>query len=257
MCGIAGIVSLGGRPVGHDRLAAMTAALRHRGPDGAGDYIDDAVGLGHRRLAVIDLTDNARQPMTGETGDVVVTYNGEIYNFRALREQLESLGHRFRSSTDAEVVVHGFEEWGAACVERFNGMFAFAAWDRRVRTLTLARDRYGIKPLYYTRLAHAFLFASEIKAFLAHPDFRVRVSAPHLLEYFTFQNIFTDGTLFDGVTLLPAGTVLTVRCPRPTGSSRADGTGTTRSSSPSGPGAPPTTRRSSAPASRRRCSVSW
>ena len=207
MCGIVGVLNLDAAPVGSAVVTAMTAALAHRGPDGEGQFCDGPVGLGHRRLAIIDLSPAGQQPMANETGEVVLTFNGEIYNFRELRRELTDRGHQFRSRTDAEVVVHAYEEWGSRCVERLNGMFAFGLWDRRARTLTLARDRYGIKPLYYARVGHALLFASEIKAFLEYPGFRVAVSEPHLLEYFTFQNILTDGTLFAGVRLLPAGHV--------------------------------------------------
>jgi asparagine synthase (glutamine-hydrolysing) len=208
MCGIVGVLNLGGGPVEAGVVHAMGAMLAHRGPDGEGYVVDGPVALGHRRLAIIDLSPAARQPMANETEDVFLTLNGEIYEFGALRETLSERGHRFRSHGDAETVVHAYEEWGPACVARLNGMFAFAIWDRRTRTLLLARDRYGIKPLYYTRLGATLLFASEVKAFLKHPAFRVRVSEPHLLEYFTFQNVFTDGTLFEGVHLLPPGHVL-------------------------------------------------
>ena len=210
MCGIVGIYNFNRAPIAASLVTAMADMLAHRGPDGQGHYVDGPVGLGHRRLAIIDLSTAGRQPMTNETGDVALTYNGELYNFRELRRTLSLLGHRFRSETDAEVVVHAYEEWGEECLAHFNGMFAFAIWDGRARTLFLARDRYGIKPLYYTRVGESVLFASEVKAFLKHPDFLVRLSVPHLLEYFTFQNLFTDGTLFDGVHLLPAGHFLKV-----------------------------------------------
>jgi asparagine synthase (glutamine-hydrolysing) len=183
----------------------MADAVAHRGPDGEGFYTDSFVALGHRRLAIIDLSPAGHQPMATVDGNVVLIYNGEVYNFHELRAELEAKGYQFRSRTDTEVVLYAYKEWGAKCLDRFNGMFAFVVWDKRDQTLFLARDRYGIKPLYYARLGNTLLFASEIKAFLKHPDFRVEVSEPHLLEYFTFQNIFTDGTLFRGVKLLPAG----------------------------------------------------
>jgi asparagine synthase (glutamine-hydrolysing) len=205
MCGIAGILNRDGVPVDGAVLEAMTRRLDHRGPDARGTWADGAVGLGNTRLAIIDLSDAGRQPMTNEAGDVVVTFNGEIYNFAQLRDELEQAGHRFRSHTDTEAIVHAWEEWGPNCVERFNGMFAFALWDAPRRRLFLARDRYGIKPLYYAEVGGALLFASEIKSFLVHPEFGASVSLPHLLEYFTFQNLFSDGTLFDGVRLLPPG----------------------------------------------------
>lgn len=210
MCGIAGVFNLDGEPVAAGLLKRMTDAIAHRGPDGEGHYTDGPIGLGHRRLSIIDLSAAARQPMGNETGDIVLVYNGEIYNFQALRVELESKGHRFHSQTDSEVVIHGYEEWGDACVTRFNGMFAFALWDRPRRRLFLARDRYGIKPLYYWSNGASFAFGSEIKALLPHPRFAVRVDRPALLEYFTFQNLFTDRTLFADVKMLPAGHTMAV-----------------------------------------------
>lgn len=210
MCGIAGIFNTDGRPVSAVTLRAMTDAIAHRGPDGEGFYTDSFIGLGHRRLAIIDLSPAGHQPMATPEGDVVLSYNGEVYNFQELRIELEAKGYRFRSRTDTEVVLYAYKEWGSKCLDKFNGMFAFAIWDKRNQTLFLARDRYGIKPIYYTRFGNTFLFGSEIKAFLKHPDFQVGVSEPHLLEYFTFQNIFTDGTLFKGVKLLSAGHALTI-----------------------------------------------
>jgi asparagine synthase (glutamine-hydrolysing) len=133
MCGIAGVLNFDDEPVSPQLLRRMTDVLAHRGPDGAGHHIDGPIGLGHRRLAVIDLSEAGRQPMCNETGDIVVTYNGEIYNFQDLRGELEARGHRFQSRTDAEVVVHGYEEWGDDVVSRFNGMFAFGLWDRNRR----------------------------------------------------------------------------------------------------------------------------
>ncbi|HZS30765.1 MAG TPA: asparagine synthase (glutamine-hydrolyzing) [Gaiellaceae bacterium] len=210
MCGIAGILGLDGQPAPQSVLERMTAVLAHRGPDGHGTHVSGAVGLGNRRLAILDLSAAGAQPMLNEAGDVALTYNGEVYNFRELRAELERTGRPFRSHSDTEVVLRAYEEWGPRFVERLNGMFALAVWDGRSRTLLLARDRYGIKPLYTTRVGSTFLFASEIKSFLEHPDFRPELSPEHLLEYFTFQNVFTDGTLFRGVTLLPPGQTLTI-----------------------------------------------
>jgi asparagine synthase (glutamine-hydrolysing) len=208
MCGIVGVFNIDGEPVDTGLLKRMTDAVAHRGPDGEGYYADGGIGLGHRRLAIIDLSPAARQPMTNETGDLQLIYNGEIYNFKALRQELEASGHVFRSATDSEVIVHGYEQWGDDCVTRFNGMFAFALWDRRRRRLFLARDRYGIKPLYYWFDGTTLLFGSEIKAMLPHPRLTVRVDRPALLDYFTFQNQFTDKTLFADVKMLPAGHVM-------------------------------------------------
>jgi asparagine synthase (glutamine-hydrolysing) len=208
MCGIAGVWNADGEPVSPPVLQRMTARLAHRGPDGNGCLIDGAVGLGHRRLAIIDLSSAGHQPMANEDGSVVVSYNGEIYNFAELRVELEAAGHRFHSATDSEVIVHAWEEWGRDCLQRFNGMFAFALWDRRRGTLLLARDRYGIKPLYYRWDGRRLIFASEIRGILAHPSVSARLSLPALNEYFTFQNVLTDRTFFEGVRMLPAGCVM-------------------------------------------------
>jgi asparagine synthase (glutamine-hydrolysing) len=205
MCGIAGIFNVNGLPVAPPVLRKMTDAIAHRGPDGEGFYVDGFIGLGHRRLAVIDLSSAGHQPMTTPDGQLVISYNGEIYNFRELREELESLGYRFRSRTDTEVLLYAYAEWGEKVLERLNGMFAFAIWDKRRQELFLARDRYGIKPLYHTQRGHTFLFGSEVKALLVHPAYAPRMDKEALLEYLTFQNFFTDRTLFDGVRLLPAG----------------------------------------------------
>jgi len=205
MCGIVGICNLNGESASTALLKQMTDAIVHRGPDGEGHYVDRPVGLGHRRLAIIDLSDAGRQPMSNQSGDLVITYNGEVYNFVELRNELEKLGHQFRSATDTEVVLHAYKQWGEACVERFNGMFAFAIWDASARKMFLARDRYGIKPLYYYTDARVLVFASEIKAILTHPTVTPSVDEFSLLEYFTFQNMFTDRTLFSSVNLLPAG----------------------------------------------------
>lgn len=210
MCGIAGVFDVTGEPVAPPLIQRMTDLLAHRGPDGEGQFIDGALGLGHRRLAIIDLSPAGQQPMGNETGSVVVTYNGEIYNFQSLRVELESRGHRFHSRTDSEVIVHAYEEWGTACVEHLHGMFAFALWDRQHRRLFLARDRYGIKPLYYFWDGRVLVFASEIKPILEHPSVPRRVLVEALNQYFTFQNVLTDHTLFDGVRIVPPGTWMLV-----------------------------------------------
>lgn len=183
----------------------MSAAIAHRGPDGEGHYVDGPVGLANRRLAIIDPRPAGNQPMVDATGDFVITYNGELYNYRELRLELEAQGRRFATDTDTEVALTAYAAWGSSCVERFNGMFGLAVWDRRRRELFLARDRYGIKPLYYAEVGPVVLFGSEIKALLQHDGLAAKISLPHLLEYFTFQNIFTDGTLFDSVRLLRPG----------------------------------------------------
>jgi asparagine synthase (glutamine-hydrolysing) len=205
MCGIAGIFNLNGEPVSPVVLRKMTDAMAHRGPDGEGFYIDSFLGLGHRRLAIIDLSSAAHQPMITPDGLFAVAYNGEIYNYRELRKQLERLGHSFKSNSDTEVLLHAFIEWGESCLDRLNGMFAFALWDRSKQELFLARDRYGIKPLYWTIVGDTFIIASEQKAIIAHPAVTKEIDLEALVEYFTFQNIFTNRTLLKRIHLFPAG----------------------------------------------------
>ncbi|HIA64939.1 TPA: asparagine synthase (glutamine-hydrolyzing) [Candidatus Poribacteria bacterium] len=205
MCGITGIFNLDGASVSPVVLRKMTDAIAHRGPDGEGFYLDNFIGLGHRRLAIIDLSSAGRQPMISRDQQVVLSYNGEIYNFQELRQELESRRYEFYSQTDSEVVLNAWVEWGADCVYRFNGMFAFAIWDKRQQSLFLVRDRYGIKPVYYACWGQTFIFASEQKAILAHPSAVRELDKKALLEYFTFQNIFTDRTLLKNIRILPAG----------------------------------------------------
>ena len=207
MCGIAGNFNIDGASVEPAVLRKMTDAIAHRGSDGEGQWIDGNVGLGHRRLAIIDLSPAGHQPMISAEQRFVLSYNGEIYNFKELRSELEALGHHFRSRTDSEVVLNAWAEWGQDCVTRFNGMFSFAIWDKREQSLYLVRDRYGIKPLYYACWGQTFLFGSEQKAILAHPLAQRALDKKALLEYFTFQNIFTDRTLLQGVKLLPPASV--------------------------------------------------
>jgi asparagine synthase (glutamine-hydrolysing) len=205
MCGIAGLINLDGVPVSPIALKRMTDAIAHRGPDGEGQWIEENVGLGHRRLAIIDLSPAGNQPMISSDHRFVLTYNGEIYNFRELRIELEAAGYWFRSKTDSEVVLHALAHWGTDALLKFNGMFALALWDRREKSLLLARDRYGVKPLYYAQQGQCFSFGSEQKAITAQPTFHRRLNKPALLEYFTFQNIFTDQTLLEDIHLLRAG----------------------------------------------------
>ena len=205
MCGIVGIFNLNGEPVSPVLLRKMTDAIKHRGPDSEGFYVDSFIGLGHRRLAIIDLSRAGHQPMITEDKQFAITYNGEIYNFQDLKAELENLGHKFRSRTDTEVILQAYVQWGANCIHKFNGMFAFAIWDKTRQELFLARDRYGIKPLYYTFIGPTLIFASEQKAILEHPDVRREIDLEALIEYFTFQNIFTQKTLLKAVSIFPAG----------------------------------------------------
>ncbi len=210
MCGIAGLLNLNQQPASPVLVRAMTDALVHRGPDGDGIYTDGPLGFGHRRLAIIDLSPGGRQPMLTQDGRYAITYNGELYNFQELRAELQAQGCRFQSRSDTEVLLQAWALWGPAALHRFNGMFAFALWDAKERRLHLARDRYGIKPLYYRRGSGALLFGSEVKALLAHPAGAAALDAPALMEYMTFQNFFTDRTLFKDVFLLPPGCHMTV-----------------------------------------------
>src|SRR3954447_21743270 len=169
MCGICGIVVLG-RPPETETAARMAAELGHRGPDGEGAYSAEGVALGFRRLAIIDLSDAGDQPFASEDGALRLVHNGEVYNYRELRRELEAKGHRFRSATDTEVILAAYREWGERCVERFNGMWAFALWDEDERRLFCARDRLGVKPFYYRLDRGRLVFASELKAFRADSE---------------------------------------------------------------------------------------
>jgi asparagine synthase (glutamine-hydrolysing) len=195
----------------------MVERIRHRGPDGEGVHVEGPVAFGHTRLAVIDLSHKAAQPMFCPERRYVLVYNGEVYNFRELRRALEQEGVCFQSSGDTEVVLHALIRWGLAAPARFNGMFAFALWDSRERSLILARDRYGQKPLYWAQNGQLLAFGSEIKAIAAHPAFPVRPDLEGLLEYFTFQNFFSTRTLFQGVRTFPPGCImrLSVDAPAP------------------------------------------
>lgn len=206
MCGIAGIIG-----AGKDRreiVRSMVSAIAHRGPDGEGIYDDGLASLGHRRLAVIDLSENAAQPMGNEDGSVQIVYNGEVYNFEQLRAPLVQKGHRFVSKSDTEVLVHLYEEEGDRFVERLNGMFAFALWDARKRRLLLARDRFGQKPLFWAMVGESLLFASEIKALLRHPGLPRRVSARAIDSLLTVNFVPAPGSFYEDVHRLLPGHVL-------------------------------------------------
>ncbi len=204
MCGICGFWNSG--ESGQRELLLMMDRLAHRGPDDAALHLETVesaggttpgtIGLGHRRLSIIDLSPRGRQPMYSEDRDVVVVFNGEIYNFRALKGILADRGHNFISKTDSEVIAHGYEEWGEDLLAKLNGMFAMAIWDRREKKLILARDRLGIKPLYYHRLGETFLFASELNALRAHPRFRLLLDIEAIKEYLTFSYIPAPRTIY-------------------------------------------------------------
>jgi asparagine synthase (glutamine-hydrolysing) len=204
MCGIAGQFNyLHGAPVDEMTLGRMCELLAHRGPDGSGVYHSGSIGLAHRRLAIIDLSDAGRQPMSSEDGVCWITFNGEIYNFQELRDTLEAAGHRFRTRTDTEVILAAYAEYGVDCVTRLDGMFAFAIWDSRARRLMLARDRTGKKPLCYWSHEQGISFASEPKAFLGDVSFPRRVNRDAIAAYLALQYVPAPLSAFEGVAKLP------------------------------------------------------
>ena len=204
MCGIAGRVNLfSQKPVEPAAIEAMCGWIRHRGPDDQGVHVDGAVGLGHRRLAIIDLSPGGHQPMANATGRFWVVFNGEIYNYRELRQQLESKGHQFKTLSDTEVLLAAFEAYGTDCLPKLRGMFAFALWDTHTRRLVLARDRVGKKPLYYRRDGHGVAFASESKAFFADPGFEAHANLSAISAYLSLQYVPAPLSAFDGVSVLP------------------------------------------------------
>jgi asparagine synthase (glutamine-hydrolysing) len=209
MCGIAGIVSLEGRPVFERELQDMCAAIAHRGPDDEGFYFHPGVGLGMRRLSIIDL-DSGRQPVSNEDGSVWVVFNGEIYNFQELRQEMEGRGHVFSTRSDTETIVHLYEEYGTQCVNHLRGMFAFALWDERRGQLLLARDRLGIKPLYYAEIGGRFLFASELKSLLQLPEVGRNLNWSAVSHLFSFLSTPPAEAIIDGVHKLEPGRLLTV-----------------------------------------------
>ena len=206
MCGIGGWI--GGRD--DNALARMREALRHRGPDDRGEYVSDDATLFHERLSIIDVA-GGRQPMSNEDGRFQIVFNGEIYNYRELREGLIAAGHTFRTHSDTEVILHLYEDLGAECVTQLNGMFAFAVWDTRERTLFLARDRLGIKPLFYSSQGGGLHFASELKAIVARGAVSRELDPEGLDLYLTFMYVPAPKTILRGVAKLPPGHTLTVR----------------------------------------------
>ena len=199
MCGICGVISLSHeKPVDRQDLQAMRDRMIHRGPDAEGIFVDDIVGLGHRRLSIIDIS-SGQQPMSNEDGSITIAYNGEMYNFESLRADLIAKGHIFKTRSDTEVIIHAYEEYGDRCLEYFRGMFAFALWDCKRKRLFAARDRLGKKPLYYALWGDTFLFASEVKAILAHPDARRELNLEALDLYLGFRYVPGPLTMFKGI----------------------------------------------------------
>lgn len=203
MCGIAGFVD---KTIKNKKkvIKDMAERIKYRGPDGEGYFIDDEVALAHRRLAIIDLSSGG-QPQYNEDNSLVIVFNGEIYNFVELKEELIKAGHKFRNKSDTEVIIHGYEEWGTEVTKHLRGMFAFAIWDTKQKTLFIARDGFGIKPLYYAKFGSSFMFASEIKAFLDHPKFKKELNKEILSSYLCFNSTPTEETFFKGVYRVEPG----------------------------------------------------
>ncbi|MEQ1592410.1 MAG: XrtA/PEP-CTERM system amidotransferase [Thiobacillaceae bacterium] len=212
MCGITGIFDTRDtQDISRELLDRMNQTQFHRGPDEGGLHLEPGVGLGHRRLSIIDLS-TGQQPLFNEDGSVVVVFNGEIYNFQELVPELQALGHVFRTHSDTEVIVHAWEAWGEACVARFRGMFAFALWDRKQQTFFLVRDRFGVKPLYYAYLDDGqFIFGSELKSLMAHPGLARDIDPLAVEEYFAYGYIPEPRTIFRGANKLPPGFTLTLK----------------------------------------------
>lgn len=210
MCGIAGVFNLNKKSVSRHELKAMSDAIAHRGPDGEGFYIDEHFGMAHRRLAILDLSARANQPMQSKKGNWVISFNGCIYNYLELKTDLQSKGAEFHTTSDTEVIVEGIEYYGLDFIEKLNGMFAIASWNNNTKKLYLSRDRFGVKPLYYWFNGEQLVFGSEIKAILTNKNYKVEVDFDALNEYFTFQNQFRSHTLFKGITMVPAANTIEI-----------------------------------------------
>ena len=202
MCGFVGFTNT--KDNSNRIIEDMMDKIRHRGPDSGGKYTDEYIALGFRRLSIIDITESGDQPIYNEDRSKVLLFNGEIYNFRSIREELVAKGHIFTTKTDSEVLLHGYEEYGEKLLDKLRGMFAFVIWDTKTKELFGARDFFGIKPLYYAVMGDTFMFGSEIKAFLAHPDFKKELNETALENYLTFQYSPTNETFFKNVYKLPA-----------------------------------------------------
>lgn len=198
MCGISGF-----NWNDKELISQMNQKQRHRGPDDEGIYLDENISIGHRRLSIIDLTKKAHQPMFNDDGTLVIVYNGEVYNYKEIREELKRLGYSFFSTSDTEVVLKSYKEWGEKCLSKFNGMFAFCIYNIKEKKLFVARDRFGIKPFYYYKKDDRFIFASEIKAILCHS--KKRIPNDKLIYDYLMYNIVdhTDETFFKGIMKLP------------------------------------------------------
>ncbi len=211
MCGITGIFNLNRDRVEPSLIEEMVKSLKHRGPDDSGVYLDNNVALGHTRLSIIDLSKAGHQPMEDSEQEFFITYNGEFYNFKEVRDQLEALGHKFRSKTDTEVILYAYKQWGAACMEKIGGMFAFAIFNKEKQELFLARDRIGEKPLYYYLDRDKFVFASEIKAILCDNRIKREIDQQGMVNYFAFGHSIAPDTIYKGIKKLLPGQYLTLK----------------------------------------------
>lgn len=215
MCGLSGIFHIDGQTVSLSVLKKMTDQLAHRGPDGQGLYCEENIGLGHQRLSILDLSEHGRQPMSSKDQQWTLVFNGCIYNYRQLKKDLIQKGHQFKGTGDTEVICEGLANEGPDFFKKMDGMFAIAAWHKPSKSLWLSRDRFGVKPLYYYQHNGLLLFASEIKSFLTYPGFKVKVNTEALNEYFSFQNLFSYKTLFDGVNMLPPANTICINAQTP------------------------------------------
>ncbi|OGX68553.1 MAG: asparagine synthase (glutamine-hydrolyzing), partial [Paenibacillus sp. RIFOXYA1_FULL_44_5] len=209
MCGISGVLYFEPKEPSSRLLKQMTDVIQHRGPDDTGFFAEDHIGLGFRRLSIIDIKEG-HQPLSNEDDSVWIIFNGEIYNYKVLRDELTARGHSFKTHTDTEVIVHLYEEYGTKCVQHLRGMFGFVIWDRRKKLLFGARDHFGIKPFYYYADGKQFLFASEIKSILAVDGFKRAIQTESLMQYLTFQYVPEPLTMFQGIHKLPPGHTITV-----------------------------------------------
>ena len=210
MCGFVGFLNTPAAADPNTVVKAMADRIIHRGPDDADYYVDEDISLGFRRLSIIDL-EGGRQPILNEDGTKVLTFNGEIYNFQSLREDLLKKGHVFKTRTDSETILHGYEEYGKEILQKLRGMFAFVIWDRKKKELFGARDIFGIKPFYYYKKNGEFLFGSEIKSFLSHPGFEKELDEEKIPEYLSYEYIPYENTIFKNVYKLPGGYCFTYK----------------------------------------------
>ncbi len=208
MCGILGIYNQNGQPIERDLLVRMSKAISHRGPDGEGYFQKNHISFAHRRLAILDTSDRGSQPMVSGNGEWVIVFNGCIYNYKELREELVQRGHTFKSTTDTEVIVEGLVAYGENFLKRLNGMFAIGAYHLKDNYLLISRDRFGVKPIYYWFSKDMLVFSSEIKAILQHPQYSMEIDYNALNEYFTFQNLFTFRTQFRNIAMIPPGNTI-------------------------------------------------